>query len=87
MHARLRAVLRPVAHAPGLPPDRFRPKNCLRGYSGVYTCFVINGQYAYNSESEYGKIGYRGLSYRETPVYDLDVMEVFGGPCHDSCAA
>ena len=52
----------------------------MLGVPGPFTCFVINGQYAYDSESEYGRIGYRGLGYTETPVYDLDVVEIFSFP-------
>lgn len=52
----------------------------MMGVSGRYTCFVINGQYAYDAESEYGHWGFRGLGYTETPVYDLDIVEVFGFP-------
>ena len=52
----------------------------MMGVSGRYTCFVVNGQYAYDSESEYENWGFRGLGYRETPVYDLDVVEIFGFP-------
>lgn len=52
----------------------------VMGLPGVYTCFVINGQYAYDSESDYGNFGFRGLSYAETPVYDLDVVELFSFP-------
>lgn len=52
----------------------------MLGVPGPFTCFVINGQYAYDAESEYGHIGYRGLGYTETPVYDLDVVEIFSFP-------
>ena len=50
----------------------------ILGIPGRYTCFVVNGQYAYDSESEYANWGFRGLGYRETPISDLDVIEVFG---------
>ena len=50
----------------------------MMGVPGLFTCFVINGQYAYDSDSDYGKIGYRGLGFAETPIYDLDVVEIFG---------
>ncbi|HAM14381.1 MAG TPA: hypothetical protein DCP91_00655 [Eggerthellaceae bacterium] len=74
--------------------DNFDEENCrelldvdedgilqrMLGVPGLFTCFVVNGQYSYDSESEYGRIGYRGLGYGETPVYDLDVVEVFSFP-------
>ncbi len=47
---------------------------------GRYACFVVNGQYAYDETSEYSDIGYRGLGYTETPIYDLDVIEIFCFP-------
>ncbi|MBQ9068825.1 MAG: hypothetical protein IJ131_07160 [Eggerthellaceae bacterium] len=47
---------------------------------GRYACFVINGQYAYDANSEYGDTGYRGLGYAETPINDLDVIEIFCFP-------
>ena len=52
----------------------------VMGLPGKYTCFVINGQYAYDSESEYSNFGFRGLNYAETPIYDLDVVELFSFP-------
>jgi hypothetical protein len=52
----------------------------VMGLPGIYTCFVINGQYAYDAESEYNNFGFRGLSYAETPIYDLDVVELFSFP-------
>ena len=48
------------------------------GIKGLYTCFVVNGQYAYDASSEYGRWGFRGLGYRETAISDLDVIEIFG---------
>lgn len=50
----------------------------IMGVPGLYTCFVINGHYVYDVNSEYGRWGYRGLNYRETAISDLDVVEVFG---------
>ena len=52
----------------------------VMGLPGKYTCFVINGQYAYDSDSEYSNYGFRGLSYAETPIYDLDIVELFSFP-------
>lgn len=50
----------------------------ILGIPGLYTCFVINGQYTYDADSEYGHWGYRGLNFNETAISDLDVIEVFG---------
>ena len=50
----------------------------ILGIPGRFTCFAVNGQYAYDSDSEYANWGFRGLGYRETPISDLDVIEVFG---------
>lgn len=52
----------------------------LMGGDGRYTCFVVNGQYAFDADSEYDRWGYRGLRYTETPIYDLDIVEIFGFP-------
>ena len=52
----------------------------VMGLPGIYTCFVINGQYAYDPDSDYSNFGFRGLSYAETPIYDLDVVELFSFP-------
>lgn len=52
----------------------------IMGLPGIYTCFVINGQYSYDVESDYDTMGFLGLSYAETPVYDLDVVEIFSFP-------
>lgn len=50
----------------------------IMGIPGRYTCFVVNGQYTYDANSEYGRWGFRGLGYSETAISDLDVIEVFG---------
>ncbi len=50
------------------------------GEVGRFTCFVINGQYSYDVDSDYDAVGFRGLGCTETPVYDLDVVEVFSFP-------
>lgn len=50
----------------------------VMGVSGLCTCFVVNNQYAYDARSEYNRWGFRGLGYREMPISDLDVIEVFG---------
>ena len=50
----------------------------LMGQPGRFTCFVVNGKYTYDANSEYGHWGFKGLNYREAAVSDLDVVEVFG---------
>lgn len=60
--------------------DEYGILQTVMGLPGIYTCFVINGQYAYDSESDYSHFGYRGLGYTETPIYDLDVVEIFCFP-------
>lgn len=49
----------------------------ILGKKGYYTCFVVNGQFSYDEKSDYGLQGFMGLGYGDTPLYDLDFVEVF----------
>ena len=39
----------------------------IMGIPGCYTCFVVNGQYTYDANSEYGRWGFRGARISRNP--------------------